>query len=51
MTAVSDEGMWLLSNPPKQQLADKYRFDLTDAWLKNAMLGSVRLNSGGPHPA
>ena len=47
MTAVSDEGMWLLSNPPKQQLADKYKFDLTDAWLKNAMLGSVRLNSGG----
>ena len=45
--AVSDEGMWLLNNPPKQQLKDKYKFDLTDAWVTNAMLGSVRLNSGG----
>jgi Peptidase S46 len=47
MTAVSDEGMWLLNDPPRQQLKDKYKFDLTDAWLKNAMLASVRLNSGG----
>lgn len=45
--ATSDEGMWLLNNPPKQQLKEKYKFDLTDAWVKNAMLGSVRLNSGG----
>jgi hypothetical protein len=47
MTAVSDEGMWLLNDAPKQLLKDKYKFDLTDAWLKNAMLASVRLNSGG----
>ena len=47
MTAVSDEGMWLLSDPPKQLLKDKHKFDLSDEWLKNAMLGSVRLNSGG----
>ncbi len=47
MTAVSDEGMWLLNNPPRQQLKDKYGFDLRDAWLKRAMLGSVRHNSGG----
>jgi hypothetical protein len=47
MTAVSDEGMWLLNDAPKQQLKDKYKFELTDAWLKNAMLASVRLNSGG----
>src|SRR5436190_1686404 len=47
MTAVSDEGMWLLNDAPKQQLKEKYKFDLTDAWLKNAMLASVRLNSGG----
>lgn len=47
MTAVSDEGMWLLNDAPKQHLKDKYKFELTDAWLKNAMLGSVRLNSGG----
>ncbi|HUR54388.1 MAG TPA: S46 family peptidase, partial [Gemmataceae bacterium] len=47
MTARSDEGMWLLNAPPREHLKSKYQFDLTDAWLKNAMLASVRLNSGG----
>ena len=47
MTAVSDEGMWLLNDPPREQLKEKYDFDLTDAWLKNAMLASVRFNNGG----
>lgn len=43
----SDEGMWLLNDPPKQLLKDRYQFELTGDWVKNAMLGSVRLNSGG----
>ncbi len=47
MTAVSDEGMWLLNDPPRQQLKEKHKFDLTEEWLKRAMLASVRLNSGG----
>ena len=47
MTAVSDEGMWLLNDPPRQLLKEKYQFELKDDWLKNAMLASVRLNSGG----
>ncbi len=47
MTAVSDEGMWLLNDPPRELLKEKYDFDLTDAWLKNAMLASVRFNNGG----
>jgi len=47
MPAVSDEGMWLLNAPPKDHLKAKYGFDLTDAWVQNAMLASVRLNSGG----
>jgi hypothetical protein len=47
MRAVSDEGMWLLNNPPRKLLQEKYGFDLTDPWLKNTMLASVRLNSGG----
>lgn len=46
-TARSDEGMWLLNEPPRQLLKDKYEFDLTDAWLERAMKGSVRFNSGG----
>jgi hypothetical protein len=47
MTARSDEGMWLLNDPPKEQLKAKYGFDLSDAWLERAMKASVRLNSGG----
>lgn len=47
MTATSDEGMWLLNDPPRDALKQKYRFELTDKWLKHAMLASVRLNSGG----
>ncbi|MBN9121360.1 MAG: S46 family peptidase [Planctomycetes bacterium] len=47
MTAASDEGMWLLNDAPKRHLKDKYQFDLSDEWLRRAMLGSVRLNSGG----
>jgi hypothetical protein len=47
MTATSDEGMWLLNDPPRDQLKQKYGFDLTDDWLRRAMLGSVRFNNGG----
>jgi hypothetical protein len=47
MTATSDEGMWLLNDPPRDLLKAKYGFDLTPDWLHNAMLASVRLNSGG----
>ena len=38
MTAFSDEGMWLLNDPPRERLKEKYGFDLTDAWLQRAML-------------
>lgn len=47
MTARSDEGMWLLNNPPRALLQQKYGFDLTDAWLSRAMGASVRFNNGG----
>jgi len=47
MAASADEGMWLLNDPPRDLLRQKYGFELTDAWLTNAMLASVRLNSGG----
>src|SRR5262249_15300758 len=43
----SDEGMWLLTDPPRQLLKEKYRFELTDDWLEHARLASVRFNSGG----
>ena len=47
MSVQADEGMWLLNDPPKKLLKEKYGFDLTDAWLENARLASVRFNSGG----
>lgn len=47
MPAISDEGMWLLNDPPREQLQAKYQFELTDAWLEHARLASVRFNNGG----
>lgn len=47
MPAYSDEGMWLLNDPPRERLKEKYGFDLTDAWLEHARLASVRFNNGG----
>ncbi len=43
----ADEGMWLLNNPPRQLLKDKYQFDLTDDFLTHVQLASVRFNNGG----
>lgn len=45
--AHSDEGMWLLNEPPRELLRSKYDFEVTGAWLKRAQLASVRFNSGG----
>ena len=46
-TARADEGMWLYSAPPREQIKAKYGFDVTDAWLEHLMKSSVRFNSGG----
>ena len=45
--ARADEGMWLYSAPPRDQIKAKYGFDLTDEWLTHLMQASVRFNSGG----
>ena len=47
MEARSDEGMWLLDEPPRQLLKDKYGFDLTDDFLTHARLASIRFGQGG----
>jgi hypothetical protein len=47
MPVHSDEGMWLLNDPPKKLLEENYQFTLTDAWLERAMKANVRFNSGG----
>src|SRR5262245_30419954 len=47
MAGYADEGMWLLSDPPRGLLKQKYHFELTDAWLERAQKASVRFNNGG----
>lgn len=44
---VADEGMWLLTAPPREALATKYNFTVTDAWLDHLMHASVRFNGSG----
>jgi hypothetical protein len=45
--APADEGMWLYTAPPLQQLKDRYGFEPTPAWLEHLQKSSVRFNSGG----
>jgi hypothetical protein len=47
ITPHADEGMWLLNNPPRRLLQEKYQFNLTDPWLDHVMKSCVRFNSGG----
>ena len=35
LRSLADEGMWLYSAPPREQVKTKYGFDLTDAWLEH----------------
>ncbi len=46
-TMHAEEGMWTFDNPPLKQLAAKYDFHPTQAWLDHLRLSSVRLNDGG----
>jgi hypothetical protein len=41
----ADEGMWTFDNPPTKQIQEKYGFAVTQAWLDNVRLASVRLNA------
>src|ERR1035437_6657890 len=43
----AEEGMWTFDSPPLKQLAAKYDFHPTKAWLDHLRLASVRLNDGG----
>ena len=47
LTTTADEGMWLFNNPPRNQLKEKYGFEVTDSWLEHVQKSSVRFNSGG----
>jgi S1-C subfamily serine protease len=45
--AQADEGMWTFNNVPRAEIKRRYKFDVTDAWLRKIQLASVRFNSGG----
>lgn len=43
----ADEGMWPFNNVPRADIQRKYRFKVTDDWLRKVQLASVRFNNGG----
>ncbi len=45
--AALDEGMWTFNNVPREDIKQKYGFDVTDEWLNKVQLASVRFNNGG----
>lgn len=45
--AALDEGMWTFNNVPREDIKQKYGFDVTDEWLLKVQLASVRFNNGG----
>ena len=46
LPAIADEGMWTVDNLPKKLLKQNYNFDVTESWVKQVQLGSVRLANG-----
>ncbi len=44
--AGADEGMWTFNNFPRAAVEKAYAFKVTDAWLDNVRLSSVRLAQG-----
>lgn len=45
--ASADEGMWLFTNPPKAEIADRYGYELTPEWLEHVQKSAVRVSTGG----
>ena len=41
-----DEGMWTFNNVPREDIKQKYGFDVTDDWLHKVQLASVRFPGG-----
>ncbi|MGA2723713.1 MAG: S46 family peptidase, partial [Bryobacteraceae bacterium] len=46
LPAVADEGMWLFNQFPKDQVQEKYGFEVTDQFLENLRLASMRIGGG-----
>ncbi|MBM4070537.1 MAG: S46 family peptidase [Planctomycetes bacterium] len=46
-SARADEGMWLLNQPPRKLLEERYKFTVEPAWLERVQKASIRFNNGG----
>src|SRR5579872_2128664 len=46
LPAVADEGLWLFNQFPKEAVNKKYSFEVTDQFLTNLQLSSMRLGTG-----
>jgi hypothetical protein len=46
LPALADEGMWLFNQFPKDQVQQKHNFAVTDAFLENLRLASMRIGGG-----
>jgi hypothetical protein len=44
--AAMDEGMWTFNNVPREDIKQKYGFDVTDDWLRKVQLATVRFPNG-----
>src|SRR5882672_4068693 len=44
--AALDEGRWTFNNVPREDIKQKYGFDVTDEWLRKVQLASVRFPGG-----
>ena len=45
-SARADEGMWPFNNIPRAEIKRRYKFDITDEWLRKVQLASVRFPNG-----
>lgn len=43
---MADEGMWLFNQFPKDQVKQKYNFDVSDSFLEHLRLSSLRIGGG-----
>lgn len=43
---AADEGLWLFNQFPKDQVKQKYNFEVTDGFLENLRLASLRIGTG-----
>ena len=46
LPVAADEGMWLFNQFPKDQVQEKYGFEVTDQFLENLRLASMRIGGG-----